>query len=1037
MSGDERGPAPRPSIDRPRRRGEPVSGDDRGPAPRPSIDRPRRRGALPPRGIAARWSASLADGEPAELWRLPAEAARTAGRLIELGRRGVGGFAPAEQEADGAWLVRRPAAPTLDAWLAARTEPVDGGLACALVASLAAAAAACEEASLAPGPIEPAALVVRGRSIELRADGLVAAMVGEAAVRVAPSRRWLPPEHAAGQPADAASNRYALGLVLYRLLAGEHPFAGRGLRRGLDDQAERGAPPLAEAVAARLAPGLHGYCLRLLDPDPRARPASAAAIAEHLTELAGFDATRPAAPLELPEPATAAAAAPSIVPPPQRAPSPWLDPIRWRSLTWLAPLLAAVVGALWILGPVDAAPGDATAVRPRPALAAARSVADCASCHPRQTAEWTRSVMAHASTSPLFQSLEMLIEEQVGRDRDCPGGAGILRQAGPGACRSRVSGQPITGSGGALWCVNCHTAGENLGATLPPWNGVSSDASSRRPLRDLLPASSLEGIGCAVCHQAIGPSHAGNQGLGLYEGNPSWTSPDSGRRFLMRPEDGRGVPGIANSGYFLDPSALAGRPGEPGMVRGDRHRAPTDEARAYLASSEFCGACHDVRLFGTDALGGGERGEHFKRLRNAYSEWAAWSDGERRAGRQPASCQDCHMSLFPGVCVPAGSARAGAGSFAASTTAARRACPPGTVFAERGPGQFAEGRAATGSASGRITSHYFTGVDVPLSASFGDEAVDDPTLDRDGVPIGASQRRDLLLARTFRLTLDPPALDRGRLQVPLVLENVGAGHRVPAGFSQEREFWIHLVVKDARGRVVYEVGRVDRGDQDLRDKIFLRVDTSGDRLDGLGRPVGLFGADVADGPDHPQWTPPPDRGGTRFVGRGLINLQNGFLRCVRCIGTVDAEGRCQAGPGQEGSRAARYVDGDYDQESGACRSNLSGQAAFLEVYFPVGALDAQRGLVKGPDAIIDTRSAPPGHPLRYFYDLEVDRSAGPFTVEARLLFRAFPPFLVRAFIDYEARQDRRGLRPSGPLVEPSALERLDVVEIAAARAVVR
>ena len=81
------------------------------------------------------------------------------------------------------------------------------------------------------------------------------------------------------------------------------------------------------------------------------------------------------------------------------------------------------------------------------------------------------------------------------------------------------------------------------------------------------------------------------------------------------------------------------------------HRRTPSEAKSYLGSSEFCGACHDVRLFGTDSLGVREKGEHFKRLRNAYSEWKTWSDTEKVAGRRAATCQDCHMSLYPGVCV--------------------------------------------------------------------------------------------------------------------------------------------------------------------------------------------------------------------------------------------------------------------------------------------------------------------------------------------------------------------------------------------------
>jgi hypothetical protein len=260
---------------------------------------------------------------------------------------------------------------------------------------------------------------------------------------------------------------------------------------------------------------------------------------------------------------------------------------------------------------------------------------------------------------------------------------------------------------------------------------------------------------------------------------------------------------------------------------------------------------------------------------------------------------------------------------------------------------------------------------------------------------------------------------------------------VPAGFSQEREIWVHLTVRDGDGRGLYEVGRVDRGDEDLQDKVFVRVNVRGDDLDRKGRPQGLFGADVRDGPDVPVWQPPPALGGTSFRGRGLVNFQNGFLRCVRCLGTVAADGHCEAGAGQGDTRAARFADGDYDLDTGECRSNLSGLNALFETYFPVGALDASRGLAKGPDAIIDTRSVPPRVPIRYTYDLPTGGRRGPFKVEARLLFRAFPPFLIKAFAAYEREQARKGLRPSGALVSEDMMGRLDVVEIARAEQEVR
>jgi hypothetical protein len=350
-------------------------------------------------------------------------------------------------------------------------------------------------------------------------------------------------------------------------------------------------------------------------------------------------------------------------------------------------------------------------------------------------------------------------------------------------------------------------------------------------------------------------------------------------------------------------------------------------------------------------------------------------------------------------------------------------------------GTYAQGLVAPSSrAPTRVASHWFTGVEIPFAADLPDALVDDPTLDADGVPVGLRARRDLLLRAAFRMSLGEGRRSGRTLTVPVTLENVGAGHRVPAGFSQERETWVELRVTDARGAVVYEVGRLDRPDADLADKRFLRVSAESTLRDARGRPLGLFGADVVDGPDVPAWQPDPRLGGTRFVGSGLINLQNGFQRCVRCDGFVDASGRCQPAAGQGSTRADRFADGAYDPDTGECRSNLEGEQALFETYFPVGALDASRGVLKAPDAIVDTRSAPPGVPLTYTYSLDTHGRAPPFTVRARLLFRAFPPYLVRAFAAYERAQARAGLRPSGAQVDETMLRRDEPVELTRAEA---
>ena len=946
-----------------------------------------------------------------EFWVLPASDESVARRLVTLGASHLAGFVDVGLDEDSAWLVRRTPSPT--AFALAKGERVAWTQAVAIVRDLARALTACEEAGLFPGALRPSEVILADDGAWFSADSLVDAMLGapKPLWPLESSPRWTPPEQAGGAPWDAAANRYVLGLIAYRLIAGAMPFGGAGLRHAMRDHT-REAAPFEDSIARQLLPGVQSFVLRLLDPEKNARPARASDIAQRCDELLG---TAPA-------PAEVSRGPRSMAPGSKPTRTAIKKAIPHRRPVWLAAFcLTAGLTTAGVLvataAPRNADSTEKPAIRPVAALASTAAL-DCAPCHARHVAEWQRSVMAHAAKSPLFGALESLVEEQVGRDARCPNGAGILRRASSDVCRDERTGIAVTGSGGEHWCVNCHAPGENLRSAMPAWSAFGS-SRSRAPLRDVLPAATLEGISCASCHQTIGPVAAHGTASTRYEGNATWISVLTGQSFRTRPEDLERRFGIGNSGYDLDPRALLGvssGTGEPIV-----HRRAPPEARSYLRSSEFCGSCHDVRLFGTDVLGVRERGEHFKRLRNGYSEWREWADGERRSGRSPATCQGCHMSLYPGVCAPGEGQKDG--------------CPDGTHFSPRAPGETTRLRSASSSAEPtRATPHYFTSVDVPLAEAFSSLFADETSLDAVGLPLGLRARRDVLLRHTFRFELAVPQRVGARLEIPIAIQNTGAGHKVPGGFSQEREVWVDLTVKDARGNAVYEVGKLAAHDADLRDKIFLRISTSDDTTDARGRPLGLFGADVIDGPDAPQWRPNPARGGTTFRGRGLINLQNGFLRCVRCIGLVDANGACQAAVDQGKTRADRFDDGAYEQDTGECRSNLSGGNELFETYFPVGALDAERGVAKAPDAILDTRSAPPGVVLTYTYDLDVGTHPPPFDVEARLRFRAFPPYLIRAFAAYESKKNAQGLRPSGPQVTEAMLRRIDVIDIASTHA---
>ena len=1014
-------------------------------------------------------------GKDFELLLLGRADAPAAEALLAIGGEGVGGVEDggiddAAPDDAAVWLVRRLAGRTLadvmrearGPWAAARVLPIALGAARCL--------AACERSREHPGPFAPDAVRVveeagRGARVTLTANALVARRLGGAdkAAQGAPS--FTPSEQADGAPWDDAANRYALGLVLYKLLSGEHAFGGGGLRRALGDAGPGEAAPFDAKIAATLPPGLQALVLKLLAVDAAARPTSARAIADEAR--AALSDRRRAAPRD------------------RRRER---DPERGRRRGGLHRRGAAArEPAEGREGPREARgrrerAADARAVRARRRRARARArrrraARPCA----REDERGSRhrpAIAAHARRDDRARLRDVPPAAGRGvaalgdgargplaalqRAREPHRGAGRPRRRvprrrrhpaeerpGARACKDERSGLPITGSGGEHWCVNCHCPLEKLDGPLAAWDGrPGGDAASRRPVKDALGARGLEGISCAFCHEVTGPVSAhvgGARAVGdaatsarAYEGNATWTSFVTGTVFAARPEDARGVRGIGNSGYLLSPGELLGAstrgPGDrrdaagAGRELGAAHARPSDASKAYLASSEFCGSCHDVRLFGTDVIGA-SRGEHFKRLRNAYSEWAAWAKDQERLGKRAASCQDCHMSEFPGACEPTGEGDA-------REPDAR--CPPGTRFVAREPGVYPQAIASTSSSEARtVTTHYFSGVDVPLSPEFPEALVDEATVDAHGVPLSAKRRRDLLLARTFRFAIGDAASNGGRLTIPIEVENVGAGHRVPAGFSQEREIWVHLKVTDGNGRVVYEVGDVTRADQDLGDKIFDRVNANPSDVDGRGRPIGLFGADVRDGPDKPAWSPPPGAGATSFRGKGLVNFQNGFFRCVTCIGNVTPDGRCEPRPGQEIHRADRFADGAYDQDTGACTSNLSGERALFETYFPVGALDATRGFAKGPDAILDTRSMPPGVPLRYTYELQTNGARGPFRAEAELVFRAFPPFLIKAFAAYEREQARRGLRPSGPLVTESMLSRLEVVHVARASADLR
>ncbi len=85
---------------------------------------------------------------------------------------------------------------------------------------------------------------------------------------------YLSPEQVRGEPATPASDRYALGCVLYELLAGRTPFTGEA-HEVLDGHVHSEPAPVL-AYRPDAGAGLANLVMQLLSKDPAARPATAA-----------------------------------------------------------------------------------------------------------------------------------------------------------------------------------------------------------------------------------------------------------------------------------------------------------------------------------------------------------------------------------------------------------------------------------------------------------------------------------------------------------------------------------------------------------------------------------------------------------------------------------------------------------------------------------------------------------------------------------------------------------------------------------------
>lgn len=218
-----------------------------------------------------------------------------------------------------------------------------------------------------------------------------------------------------------------------------------------------------------------------------------------------------------------------------------------------------------------------------------------------------------------------------------------------------------------------------------------------------------------------------------------------------------------------EPAAKLG--GEKTMIEDIPH--PAKRALA-IENSRLCGSCHD--LISTGGL----------RIEEAFSEWrnSAWA-------REGVSCQDCHMSPDPGRPVP-------------------RAEWPKDYIAD--PAIFPDLPRRT------RTSHAFYGPDHQVVTNAAKERLDLSDEEyREYIDDYERNRLKLFKNAAGLSVKHPPKVAAGsRLKVVATIANRFSGHNLPTGFTAERQIWLEVLLRDAKGNLLYASGDLDHNG-DLRD----------------------------------------------------------------------------------------------------------------------------------------------------------------------------------------------------------------------------
>ena len=133
--------------------------------------------------------------------------------------------------------------------------------------------------------IKPANIIVSDSGVAKVTDFGIARILGEAGLTRAGNMigtiEYIAPERIKGIPADARSDVYSLGMVLYEMLSGHSPFRARSEYDLMKAHMEKAPTPLRNVVPSVSEP-VAGVVMQALAKTPEERPPAAAVFREQL-----------------------------------------------------------------------------------------------------------------------------------------------------------------------------------------------------------------------------------------------------------------------------------------------------------------------------------------------------------------------------------------------------------------------------------------------------------------------------------------------------------------------------------------------------------------------------------------------------------------------------------------------------------------------------------------------------------------------------------------------------------------------------------